>query len=73
MDGFKQEITFFFTESEGDNEVKNIHLSAEAPYGLHLAYLHRMCKSFAYTIGFSNKSIEEFFGESRYDDLEEGV
>jgi len=73
MDAFKQEITFFFTEKEDENEVNSFHLSVEAENGIHLARLHRMCKAFAYSMGFAHESIEEFFGESRYDDMEEGI
>ena len=73
MDTFKEEITFFYTESEDDKEVRSFHLSTEVHDGIHLARLHRMCKAFAYSLGFADKSIEEFFGESRYDDVEEGI
>ena len=36
-----------------------------------IRHLHRMCKSFAKALGYSEKNIEEYFGETVFDVEEE--
>lgn len=39
-------------------------ISADA----HISEIHRLCKSIAALLGYSEKSIEEYFGETCFDD-----
>ena len=42
-----------------------IQFETEAP---HISEFHRMCKAFAAAVGYADKSIEEYFGPSYWED-----
>lgn len=47
-----------------------VQLSFEEPDdGLHCAKFHRMCKAFAYALGYQNETIERYFGEDSWEDV----
>ena len=58
-DKFKDTYTFELWPE--DNDVTPIRLSFDAN-DLHCAQLHKMCKAFAYALGYHPDSIEKYFG-----------
>ena len=48
-----------------DGTEDNTELSFRTDREMHLTTLHRFCKAFAYTLGFTDESIEKCFGPDR--------
>ena len=57
---------FYFNNIEADGE--SISLSFDVNEGPSIYKFHRMCKKFAATCGYAEKSIEEAFGETVYEE-----
>lgn len=62
-------IKYEFNYYPNDKSEHIINLEFYATEGLHCAALQRMCKAFAYALGYNSKTIDEYFGEDRYDDF----
>lgn len=68
MIDFKETVTFFY-ESADDGEVdKEIHMGFDTYGGIHISEFHRMCKRFAYVMGFAPENVEKYFGEDTWED-----
>lgn len=57
---------FYFSNTETNGE--SISLSFDIEKGPSIYKFHRMCKQFAAACGYTEKSIEEAFGETVYEE-----
>lgn len=70
MSDYREEISFWYTAYDCDNETAHLHIEFDEKEGIHAAKFHRMCKQFGRMLGYSEKTIEKLFGADQYDDLE---
>lgn len=52
----------FYPDSEHERCVR---LSFDMEPDLHISEVHRMCRAFAIALGYSVKSVNEYFGEEK--------
>lgn len=62
--------TYSFSHSDENNIMTTVTFTVPA-VGTHISSFHRMCYSFARAIGYADKSIEKYFGETDLDAFEE--
>lgn len=55
--------SYTFTHANQDGVIVSLNFSVP-PVGAHISTFHDMCKRFASAVGYSEKTIEEWFGES---------
>lgn len=55
--------SYTFTHANQDGVIISLNFSVP-PVGAHISTFHDMCKRFASAVGYSEKTIEEWFGES---------
>ena len=73
MGDYTEDISFYYTALNGEKIKHEATLNYTYPGGMDIAAFHRACKRFGYALGFAQKSIEEYFGEDSYDDLERDI
>lgn len=68
MKGQTNTVGFFYKENDNEfsNDVK-LEFSVYPSADIHT--IHRLCKQFCLALGFSEKSVDDAFGESIYTDL----
>lgn len=62
--------TYSFTHSDEHGVMTSLSFTVPA-VGTHISSFHRMCCSFAAALGYCEKSIEEYFGETCDDSFAE--
>ena len=64
------ELTFSLKDNSGRTDELNetISITFSVPEGMSIWILHRYCKQFAAAMGYAEASIEEYFGETCWDD-----
>ena len=66
MDGEKQKIIFI--NIDPNPYANNMRLEFECSEDMPLSEFHRLCKYAAAAMGFGERTIEEYFGESHFED-----
>ncbi len=61
-------IEFSFWPSGENPYERMIELSAEVPTEVGIGELHDLCKKFMFALGYTEKTIDEYFGESIWDE-----
>ena len=70
MDTNTQFETYSFSHHDEDNV--GINLTFTVPtVGVHISTFHDMCRKFALACGYTEKSVEEYFGEWNDEAFEE--
>jgi len=57
-----------FTFSCKSNDGENVTLTVQVQHEYNIYTFHRLCKRFAAACGYLDKSIEDVFGESQYEE-----
>ena len=73
MESYTENISFYYTAQDEEKTNADMSLTYSFSGGMDIAAFHRACKRFGYALGFAQQSIEEYFGEDSYDDLERDI
>jgi hypothetical protein len=57
----------FYPDEENEHE-SSIRLSFELPPDAHCSLIHSMCKRFAIALGYAPQTVEEVFGDDRFEE-----
>lgn len=61
-------LTFSHIPDKSSSE-ENVTLRFIVKDEMHISELHALCKRFALALGYADKSVEEYFGETSYEYL----
>ena len=64
MENEKKTEIYSFSHTTDYGVTTNLDFFVPAEPGVHISTFHDMCKRFAYALGYAEKTIEEWFGES---------
>lgn len=64
------ELVFSLHDNSGDESELNQTTTVvfNVPEGMHINTLHRLCKSFALALGYTEQTVENCFGETMWED-----
>lgn len=50
-----------------DSFEENVTLKFRVKDGIHISEFHALCKRFALAVGYTEKTVEDYFGETSYE------
>lgn len=50
-----------------DSFEENVSLRFKVKDGIHISEFHALCKRFALAVGYTEKTVEDYFGETSYE------
>lgn len=69
MYGNSIEFNYHIDKDNPDNKYKHeTTIWFDVSDDMHIGELHRLCRAFALVLGYTESTVDEYFGEERYDD-----
>jgi adenosine deaminase len=64
----KHKVRVSFSLMYDNPPYEDMDLTYEVAEDMHISTFHRLCKNFARAAGFTEQSVEKYFGETQWED-----